>query len=118
VRSARPMLVGFPAARLGAPQSALDIDNAELMVACTVLIGPDRTLSKAIEAGWGDSLGRVLPYLQPAALTPHLRDLARSHEVGLKDLRQAAAAACGQKAPDLVQLRRVRPNDIAVTAAR
>src|SRR5262249_15078677 len=66
---------------------------------------------------WGDSLSRVLPYLQPAALTPHLRDLARSHEVSLKELRQSAATACGQKAPDLVQLRRVRPKDIAVMAA-
>ena len=112
-----PILVDFSAATLGAPQSALDIDDAELLVACTVLVGPDRALQKAVEAGWGDALGRVLPYLQPAALTPHLRDLARSHEIGLKDLRKAAAAATGQKEPDLVQLRRVRPKDIAVMAA-
>jgi uncharacterized protein (TIRG00374 family) len=112
-----PMLVDFSAATLGAPQSALDIDDAELLVACAVLVGPERALGKAVEAGWGDALSRVLPYLQPAALTPHLRDLARSHEVGLKELRQAAAAACGQKEPDLVQLRRVRPKDIAVMAA-
>src|SRR5690349_20227747 len=32
-----PMLVEFSAATLGAPQSALDIDLAELMVACTIL---------------------------------------------------------------------------------
>ena len=112
-----PMLVDFSAATLGAPQSALDIDDAELMVACAVLVGPDRALGKAVDAGWSDSLVRVLPYLQPAALTPHLRDLARSHEVGLKELRQAAAAACGQREPDLVQLRRVRPQDVALMAA-
>jgi uncharacterized membrane protein YbhN (UPF0104 family)/tRNA A-37 threonylcarbamoyl transferase component Bud32 len=112
-----PMLVDFSAATLGAPQSALDIDDAELLVACAVSVGPERALGKAVEAGWGDALVRVLSYLQPAALTPHLRDLARSHEVGLKELRQAAAAACGQKEPDLVQLRRVRPKDIAVMTA-
>jgi glycosyltransferase 2 family protein len=112
-----PMLVDFSAATLGAPQSALDIDDAELLVASAVLVGPERALGKAVQAGWGDTLVRVLPYLQPAALTPHLRDLARSHEVGLKELRQAAAAACGEKEPDLVQLRRVRPKDIAVMAA-
>jgi uncharacterized membrane protein YbhN (UPF0104 family)/tRNA A-37 threonylcarbamoyl transferase component Bud32 len=112
-----PMLVDFSAATLGAPQSALDIDDAELMVACTVLVGPDRALRKAVEAGWGDAMGRVLPYLQPAALTPHLRDLARSHEVGLKDLRHAAAAASGQKEPDLVPLRRVSLKDVALMAA-
>jgi uncharacterized membrane protein YbhN (UPF0104 family)/tRNA A-37 threonylcarbamoyl transferase component Bud32 len=112
-----PMLVDFSAATLGAPQTALDIDVAELLVACTVLVGPERALQKAVDAGWSDAIGRALPYLQRAALTPHLRDLARSHEVGLKDLRTAAAAATGQEAPDLVPLRRVRPKDILLTAA-
>jgi uncharacterized membrane protein YbhN (UPF0104 family)/tRNA A-37 threonylcarbamoyl transferase component Bud32 len=112
-----PMLVDLSAATLGAPQSALDQDVAELLVAITVLVGPDRALSKAIEAGWGDAIGRVLPYLQRAALTPHLRDLARSHEVDLKDLRAQAAEATGQPVPDPVPLRRVRPRDILATAA-
>jgi uncharacterized membrane protein YbhN (UPF0104 family) len=109
------MLVDFSAATLGAPQSTLDIDDAELLVACTVLVGPERALGKAVEAGWGEAMGRVLPYLQPAALTPHLRELARSHELGLKELRRAAAAACGQKEP--VPLRRVRPKDVVMMAA-
>ena len=72
-----PMLVDWAAATLGAPQSALDTDIAELVVACTVLVGPDRAWRKAVEAGYADAVGRVLPYLQRAALTPHLRDLAR-----------------------------------------
>jgi uncharacterized membrane protein YbhN (UPF0104 family)/tRNA A-37 threonylcarbamoyl transferase component Bud32 len=112
-----PMLIDLSAATLGAPQTALDIDLAELLVACTVLVGPERALGKAVDAGWGDAIGRVLPYLQRAALTPHLRDLARSHEVGLKDLRAAAAAAAGQEAPDLVPMWRVRPKDILLMAA-
>jgi glycosyltransferase 2 family protein len=112
-----PMLVDLSAATLGAPQSALDIDLAELLVACTVLVGPERALNKAVEAGWGDAIGRVLPYLQRAALTPHLRDLARSHEVGLKQLRAAAAAATGQEAPEVAPMRRVRPRDLLLTAA-
>ena len=80
-----PMLVDLSAATLAAPQSALDIDVAELLVACTVLVGPERALRRAIDAGWGDAIGRILPYLQRAALTPHLRDLARSHELDLKN---------------------------------
>lgn len=112
-----PMLIGLSAATLGAPQSALDIDVAELLVACTVLVGPERALRTAIQAGWGNAVGRVLPYLQRAALTPHLRDLARTHEVGLKDLRTAAAAATGQKPPQVVPMRRVRPTDILLTAS-
>jgi glycosyltransferase 2 family protein len=112
-----PMLVDLSAATLGAPQSSLDIDVAELLVACTVLVGPERALGKAVAAGWGDAVARVLPYLQRAALTPHLRDLARTHEVGLKDLRAAAAAATGREQPEIAPLRRVRPRDLLLMAA-
>jgi glycosyltransferase 2 family protein len=112
-----PMLIDLSAATLGAPQSALDIDAAELLVACTVLVGPDRALRKLVEAGWGDALGRVLPYLQRAALTPHLRDLARSHDLGLKQLRAAAAAATGQDAPEVAPMRRIRLKNLLLTAA-
>jgi uncharacterized membrane protein YbhN (UPF0104 family)/tRNA A-37 threonylcarbamoyl transferase component Bud32 len=111
-----PMLIDLSAATLGAPQSSLDMDVAELLVACTVLVGPERALGLAVKAGWSDVVGRVLPYLQPAALTPHLRDLARSHEVDLKDLRQQAAQATGQQVPELVPLRRMRPRDLVATA--
>jgi uncharacterized membrane protein YbhN (UPF0104 family) len=90
---------------------------AELLVACTILVGPERTLDKAVDAGWGDAIGRALPYLQRAALTPHLRDLARTHEVDLNDLRKAAAAAAGQKVPDIAPMRRVRPKDVVLTVA-
>ena len=112
-----PMLVDFAAATLGAPQSALDIDLAEVLVASTILVGPDRALKKASDAGWRGSLPRVLPYLQRAALTPHLRDLARAHEVDLKQLRTAAAAATGQEAPEVAPLHRVRLKDIVLMAA-
>ena len=112
-----PMLVDLSAATLGAPQSALDIDAAELLVSCCVLVGPERALQQAVDAGWSESVSRVLPYLQPAALTPHLRDLARHHEVGLKDLRAAAAAATGTPEPEVVPLRRVTPRGLLTMAA-
>jgi uncharacterized membrane protein YbhN (UPF0104 family)/tRNA A-37 threonylcarbamoyl transferase component Bud32 len=112
----RPLLINLSAATLGAPQSALDIDAAELLVACTVLVGPERALRVAIDAGWGDKISGTLPYLQRAALTPHLRDLARSNEVGLKDLRTAVAEATGQAVPELVPMRRIRARDFAATA--
>jgi glycosyltransferase 2 family protein len=112
-----PMLVDFSAATLGAPQSMLDIDVAELLVACTVLVGPERALAKAVDAGWQDSIVRVLPYLQRAALTPHLRDLARTHEVGLNKLRTAAAQVAGTQAPEITPLRRIRLKDLGLMAA-
>jgi glycosyltransferase 2 family protein len=117
VLDAGPMLVDLSAATFGAPESALDIDIAELLVACTVLVGPERALQRAVAAGRRDVIARVLPYLQRAALTPHLRDLAREHEVDLKELRAAAAEATGQEAPEVAPMWRVRPKDLLMTAA-
>ena len=85
-----PCSIDFSAATLGAPRSALDIDVAELLVACTVLVGPERALREAIAAAGNDAIAHALPYLQRAALTPHLRTLARAHEVGVEKLRTDA----------------------------
>jgi uncharacterized membrane protein YbhN (UPF0104 family)/tRNA A-37 threonylcarbamoyl transferase component Bud32 len=112
-----PMLVDLSAATIGAPSPALDIDLAELLVACSVLVGPDRALAKAVEVGFGDAMARVQPYLQRAALTPHTRDLARSHEVGLKSLRDAVGKATGTPVPEVAELHRVRPKDVLMMAA-
>jgi glycosyltransferase 2 family protein len=111
-----PILVGLSAATVGAPRSALNIDVAELLVACTVLVGPDRALRAAIDGAGVDAVAGAMPYLQRAALTPHVRDLARTHEVALKDLRSAAAEATGKEPPKIEPLRRVRPRDLLVTA--
>ncbi len=64
-----------------------------------MLVGPKRALTKAVELGWADAIGRALPYLQRAALTPHLRDLAREDDIALKDLRRTAASVTGVEAP-------------------
>jgi uncharacterized membrane protein YbhN (UPF0104 family)/tRNA A-37 threonylcarbamoyl transferase component Bud32 len=112
-----PMLVDFSAATLGAPQPMLDTDIAELLVACTILVGPERALGKAVGTGWRDSIARTLPYLQRAALTPHLRDLARTHEVGVNELRATAARAAGTEPPEIAPLRRIRLKDIVLMAA-
>jgi uncharacterized membrane protein YbhN (UPF0104 family)/tRNA A-37 threonylcarbamoyl transferase component Bud32 len=112
-----PMLVDLSAATLGAAQSVLDIDVAELLVACCVLVGPERALQQAVAAGYADSIARALPYLQRAALTPHLRDLARDHELDLAKLRAEAAAATNTAEPEIVPLRRVRPKDLLTMAA-
>jgi uncharacterized membrane protein YbhN (UPF0104 family)/tRNA A-37 threonylcarbamoyl transferase component Bud32 len=117
VDNGRPVLIGFAAATLGAPQSALDIDVAELLVACTALVGPDRALAAAIAGVGVDAVTGALPYLQRAALTPHTRDLARSNEVALTKLRAAAATAAGTQPVEIVPMRRIRGRDFLVTAA-
>jgi glycosyltransferase 2 family protein len=116
VVGAGPLLLDLSAATLGAPQSAIDIDVAEMLVASTVLVGPDRALDAAVAGAGVDAIAGALPFLQRAALTPHVRDLARHHEVALKDLRVAAAAAAGkEEPPEIAPMRRVRPKDLALT---
>jgi glycosyltransferase 2 family protein len=112
-----PVIVGFAAATLGAPQAALDIDVAELLVSSTVLVGPDRALSAAISGAGVDAVKGSLPYLQRAALTPHTRDRAKSHEVALEELRKTTAAAAGTAPVAIVPMTRIRPRDLVLTAA-
>ena len=73
--------------------------RGRILVASTVLVGAERALTRGHRGWLGGRDGRALPFLQPAALTPHLRDLARDHEVGLKVLRAAAAESTGQRHP-------------------
>ena len=110
------LVLDLSAATLGAPRSALDIDVAELLVACTVLVGHERALTAAIDGVGTDAVTGAAPYLQRAALTPHVRDLARTHEVALKDLREATARATGTAPAKVVELRRVRPQDLVLVA--
>jgi tRNA A-37 threonylcarbamoyl transferase component Bud32 len=57
----RPMLVGFSAATLGAPQSAIDIDVAELLVSCAILVGPERALRSAVDGAGTEAVVGSLP---------------------------------------------------------
>jgi uncharacterized membrane protein YbhN (UPF0104 family)/tRNA A-37 threonylcarbamoyl transferase component Bud32 len=113
----QPVIVGFAAATLGASQPALDIDVAELLVSSTVLVGPSRALTAAVGGVGVDAIQGSLPYLQRAALTPHTRDLARSHEVALEELRKTAAETTGTVLAEIVPMTRMRPRDLLITAA-
>lgn len=116
-QAGQPVILGFAAATLGAPQSALDTDVAELLVSTTVLVGPNRALSAAVCGAGVDAVQGSLPYLQRAALTPHTRDLAKSHEVALDELRTTAAEAAGTAPVEIAAMTRIRPRDLLLTAA-
>jgi hypothetical protein len=101
-----PMLVDLSAATLGAPQSSLEIDVAELLVACAVLVGSDRALRKAVDAGWADSVARVLPYLQrgradaaPAGPRAHAR--SRDQRASRRRCRRIRHGGAGDRAASM-----------------
>ena len=71
------MLVDLSAATLGAPESLLDVDVAELLVACTVLVGPERALGKAVDAGWKESGWRRSLWKRSVTTRPPSRPISR-----------------------------------------
>jgi glycosyltransferase 2 family protein len=111
-----PMIVRFNRGQLAASQSALDIDMAELLVATSIAASPHRALAAALEAVGSEAVAGALPLLQRAALTPHLRDLARNHELNLNELRAQAATATNVELPEIASLRRIRLKDLLFSA--
>ena len=112
-----PMVVHFQRGKVAASPSALATDVAELLVATSIAATPERALAAALSVMGTDAVAAALPYVQRAALTPHLRDLARDHEVRLAALRKQAAAATGVTLPDIAPLQRIRVRDVLLMAA-
>ena len=103
----RVVITDLARARLAAPEGDCAVDVAELLVATALRVGPDRALTAARASIGDEALTAALPYVQPAALTPELRDEA--HDGGLKvsDFRATAAAALDVPLPPIAELRRV-----------
>lgn len=115
VTDSGPMIVRFNRGQLAATRSALDVDLAELLVATSIAADPARALAAAKQNVGTEGLTAALPFLQRAALTSHLRDLAHSHEVNLKELRVQVADATHVDLPEIVPMRRLRLRDVLLT---
>ena len=107
VTDGRVVITDLASARLAAPDSDLAIDLAEMLVSTALLVGPERALTAARATLGDQALAEALPYVQPAALTPDLRDEA--HDAGLKvsDFRSEVAKALGVPLTPIAELRRV-----------
>jgi uncharacterized membrane protein YbhN (UPF0104 family) len=112
-----PMIVHFQRGKAAASPSALATDVAELLVATSIATDPERALAAALSVVGPQAIAAALPYVQRAALTPHLRDLARDHEVRLAALRKQAAAATGVTLPEIAPLQRIRLRDVLLMGA-
>ncbi len=85
----------------------LEVDRAQLLATAASLVGIERAVSSAVDALGADAVEELLPFVQDAALGSHLRRELRAADVDVDDLREAAAAAVGLDAPELVRLRRL-----------
>jgi uncharacterized membrane protein YbhN (UPF0104 family) len=113
----RPTIVDFSFSELDATQRQMDLDVAELLASLAVLAGEDRAVSAAAGVLGAGRLVRAVPLLQPLALSAATRRAVAGHDGLLTRTRAAAAAACGQEAPELARVQRVRPRTLLVIAA-
>jgi uncharacterized membrane protein YbhN (UPF0104 family)/tRNA A-37 threonylcarbamoyl transferase component Bud32 len=113
-----PWIVGFDDARATADEHRYAVDVAELLVATAAIVGEERAVRAAYRVLGGPKLVPALPFLQPAALTRATRGLAGQRREQVADLltrvRGSAAGAAGVEPPELVQLRRLDPTNVAM----
>ncbi len=116
VSGGRVVMIDLATARLAAPESDRNVDVAELLVATAVLVGPERALGSARAVIGDDELTAALPYVQPAALTPALRDEAHDSDLKVNDFRAQAAKALAVPLTPIAELRRVTVKGILFVA--
>jgi uncharacterized membrane protein YbhN (UPF0104 family) len=83
------------------------IDQAQLLVASAIAVGPERAVSVAADAVGSGGLAAVSSFVQPAALTIPLRAAASAADIDIDDLRSTVLARTDQDAPELQRLRRL-----------
>ncbi|WP_163542294.1 lysylphosphatidylglycerol synthase transmembrane domain-containing protein [Occultella kanbiaonis] len=82
-------------------------DNAGLLIATALVLGPERAVAAASAALGAERLGEALPLLQPGLLGRTTRKQVRDQGLDLGALRTMASEAAGVEPPKLAQLRRL-----------
>ena len=115
--SARPWIVDFSFAELGATPRQIALDVAELLASLAVIAGADRAVAAAAAVIGPDEVAAAVPLLQPLALSAGTRRAIARQDGLLTQTRQAAAAASGRTDTDPARLQRVRPRTLFAVAA-
>jgi uncharacterized membrane protein YbhN (UPF0104 family) len=115
--TARPWIVDFSFAELGATQRQIGLDTAELLASLAVIAGADRAVCAADDVIGKDGVAAAVSLLQPLALSAGTRRAIARHEGLLTRTRKAAAAASGRKDTELARIQRVRPRTLLAVAA-
>jgi uncharacterized membrane protein YbhN (UPF0104 family) len=107
-------LLGVEGATLDAPPIQQDFDAVALLVATAMATNDDSALAAARHALGDERLASLLPMLSIAALPsvePRRRGQVKQRCTGL---RSRGAATLAVEVPELQELRRVKPTDIAL----
>lgn len=115
-----PTLVGFGTAMTAAPDGARAEDIAELMATTAPLVGVERAVAAATRALGRDAVARVLPLLQPGALSRDGRRLAGSRSErgdALTAVRGEVARVTDVAVPQLERLHRITRKQVLLAVA-
>jgi glycosyltransferase 2 family protein len=100
-------IVDFRGATVSPSHTQRRIDEVQALVTSAAMVGEEPAVAAALDAVGATELTAMLPYVQPATLTPLQRRGVRDGVLDVDQVRAAAAAAVGTEPPELVQLRRV-----------
>jgi uncharacterized membrane protein YbhN (UPF0104 family) len=106
----------FAASSVAATRRDELFDCAQLLVTTALVAGDDRAVAAATAALGAEELREVVPYVQPAALSPDLLARARADDFDLDAFREFVAARCDAPSPVRVRLRRVDRRALVSTA--
>jgi len=115
--TARPWIVDFSFAELGATDRQIELDVAELLASLAVIAGAERPVATAVAVIGPDRVAAAVPLLQPLALSAGTRRAIARHNGLLTQTRKAATAASGRQDTELARIQRVRPRTLLAVAA-
>lgn len=110
-------ILDFDRAEVSANDRDLDRDVAELLVSLAAKVGVLATVNSAAEILGDEAVARTLPQLQPLALPPEIRSLAKHNKGLLDDLSTAVRDRTGAEEVELERLQRVNPRTILMIVA-
>jgi uncharacterized protein (TIRG00374 family) len=113
----RVRIVDFDRADIAATDRDLARDIAELLVSVSALLGAERTVSSAVSVLGGEVVAECLPQLQPLALAPDVRRLAKAHKGLLEEVSASVRATTGAPEVELEKLERIRLKTVLIIVA-
>lgn len=105
-------IIDFGFAELAASDARLNTDVAELLLALSARVGPQRAVSAAVAGVGPEAVRSAAPRLQPMAVGTSVRQLIDASKGLDEDVREAVKEATGLEDIEFEPLERVRPKTI------
>jgi glycosyltransferase 2 family protein len=99
-------LIGFRGASVAPTAAQMGTDDAQMLVTTIGLFGREAAVLGLAQQRSTERIEQLLPYVQPTALTPDQRRMAKALDLDLDELRSEIADAAGVEPPPLVKMRR------------